>query len=113
MPLRPPLHRPPHHDPQATRRAQLRTPDRQRGSASSRGYNVAWRRLRLVVLAEAPLCCFCQERGRVVPATEVDHIQPVSLRPDLRLVRENLRATCRPCHSALTASGIQRRGGSP
>jgi 5-methylcytosine-specific restriction protein A len=113
MPLRPPLHRPAHYDPQQVRRAQLQTLDRQRGSASARGYDVAWRRLRLVVLAEAPLCCFCRERGLAVPAAEIDHITPIALRPDLRLVRTNLRATCKPCHSALTASGTQRRGGSP
>lgn len=95
------------------RRAQLQALDRQRGSAAARGYDATWRRLRLVVLAEEPLCRFCQARGRVVPATEVDHIEPIALRPELRLVRANLRATCRPCHSALTASGVQRRGRSP
>jgi 5-methylcytosine-specific restriction protein A len=112
MPIRPPLHRPVHYDPQQVRQVQLRTLDRQRESASARGYDVAWRRLRLVVLAEEPLCRFCQTRGLVVAASEVDHVVPISIRADLRLVRANLRPLCRPSHAALTASGIQRRGGS-
>ncbi|MFZ6762224.1 HNH endonuclease signature motif containing protein [Pseudoroseomonas sp. WGS1072] len=113
MPTRPALHRPSHHDPQAVRRAQLQALDRQRGSASARGYDTAWRRLRLTVLAEEPLCRFCRERGLVTAATEIDHITPIAARPELRLARANLRALCRPCHAALTASGLQRRGASP
>ncbi|WP_419898597.1 HNH endonuclease signature motif containing protein [Roseomonas sp. USHLN139] len=95
------------------RRAQLQALDRQRGSAFARGYDTAWRRLRLVVLGEEPLCRFCRERGVVRAATEVDHIAPIASRPDLRLAQANLRSLCRSCHAALTASGMQRRGGSP
>ncbi|WP_424139887.1 HNH endonuclease signature motif containing protein [Roseomonas chloroacetimidivorans] len=84
--------------------------DRIRGSASSRGYDRDWRKLRAVVLAEEPLCRFCLAHGMLTPATEVDHIETVEARPDLRLVRSNLRSLCKPHHSSRTASGNQDRG---
>jgi 5-methylcytosine-specific restriction endonuclease McrA len=70
-----------------------------------------WQRLRPTVLDEEPLCRFCAGKGLAVAATEVDHIVPIALRPDLRLVRSNLRPLCRSCHASLTASGVQRRDG--
>ncbi|WP_238996817.1 HNH endonuclease [Entomobacter blattae] len=45
---------------------------------------------------------FCQKEGRIKEATEVDHIQTVRNRPDLRLDPRNLRALCKSCHSART-----------
>ncbi|MDQ1077995.1 HNH endonuclease [Pseudoroseomonas cervicalis] len=110
MPVKPPVHRPPHHNPTETRREQLSALDRRRGSSASRGYDGAWQRLRLQVLSDEPLCRFCHQAGRIVAATEVDHIQPIALRPDLRLARANLRSLCKPCHSRLTASGVQTQG---
>ena len=112
MPLRPPLHHPTHYDPQQVRRAQLRALDRRRGSASARGYDTAWQRLRLQVLADEPLCRFCAELGRVTAARDVDHIVPIVQRPDLRLARSNLRPLCQAHHASLTASGVQRQGRS-
>jgi 5-methylcytosine-specific restriction protein A len=109
MPLKPPVFRPTHLGPKHERQQQLRRLDQRRGSSASRGYDADWRRLRLIVLEEEPLCRFHAERGQTVPGEEVDHIEPVDLRPDLRLVRSNLRVLCKACHSRLTASGVQRR----
>lgn len=109
LPSRPPVHRPAGWKPQQVRQEQLRALDQRRGSAAKRGYNEDWKRLRLQVLADEPLCRFCLEAGRVEAATEVDHIVPIALRPDLRLSRPNLRALCQTCHRRLTASGVQRR----
>ena len=70
-------------------------------------YDAAWRRLRLRVLAEeGGVCAVCGGE-----ANAVDHIEPVSRRPDLRLVRSNLRAICRTCNSrkANTERGTVRR----
>jgi 5-methylcytosine-specific restriction protein A len=75
----------------------------ERPTAWNRGYNAEWRRLRLVILAEQPLCVFCLEKGRVTAAEHVDHIEPIRDRPDLRLVRSNLRALCARCHNRHTA----------
>lgn len=50
-----------------------------------------WRELRAQVLREEPICCVpgC---GRV--STQVDHVLPLKLRPDLALERTNLRGIC-------------------
>ena len=57
----------------------------------------AWRFRRMQVLRDEPWCS-CGQRS-----TEVDHIIPVRLDPDLKLVRSNLRALCKSCHSQRTA----------
>ena len=76
--------------------------DRAAGSSAARGYGQDWRDVRAAVLDEEPLCRFCAEKGLVVAATDVDHIQPLLLRPDLRLVRSNLRPLCKSCHQGIT-----------
>ncbi|BAI72671.1 HNH-family nuclease [Azospirillum sp. B510] len=97
MPTRPPMFRSPGwKTPQQKRKAH----DQARGSASSRGYDSDWRKLRARFLKAHPLCCVtgCGER-----ATDVDHIQGVRERPDLRLEWSNLRSMCHPHHSKRTA----------
>lgn len=84
----------PEHAKQAQRRY-----DRDRGTAAQRGYDARWRRVRLMVLREEPLCRECAKAGRVTPATEVHHIDG-----DVRnMTRENLEPLCRECHSRKTA----------
>ena len=66
--------------------------------------NPRWRATRKLFLAENPLCVFCKDKGRLTPATEVDHIIE---RRDLESIgaiydQENLRALCKPCHSRRT-----------
>jgi 5-methylcytosine-specific restriction endonuclease McrA len=53
----------------------------------------AWRRLRLKILARDGHRCY--ELGCPNPATEVDHIQPVSEAPHLFLDPDNVRAACK------------------
>jgi 5-methylcytosine-specific restriction protein A len=79
--------------------------DRARGSASSRGYDRAWEKIRDRHRASEPLCRMCLAQGLTVAMAEVDHIVKVRDRPDLRLVDANLQSLCKPCHSAKTASG--------
>ena len=97
MPSKPPVLR------AGALRCEAAERERDRGSASARGYDRTWQRLRLVVLAEEPLCRFCQLRGVLTAAAVVDHIVPIRVRPDLRLERSNLRALCEACHNAHTA----------
>lgn len=73
-----------------------RYPPGPRPSAAKRGYDRDWQRLRVRVLREEPRCA-CG-----APATEVDHQISIRLRPDLRLVRSNLRGKCKRCHSRKT-----------
>jgi 5-methylcytosine-specific restriction endonuclease McrA len=57
---------------------------------------VQWRALRLVVLSEEP---YCAQPGCRRPATEVDHIRPLSRGGDA-YDRSNLRAICKSHNSS-------------
>jgi 5-methylcytosine-specific restriction protein A len=79
--------------------------EQERGSASARGYDRTWQRLRRMKLAADPFCEIRTHCKGLIPdnvATEVDHIIPIAERPDLRLVWSNLQSSCTPCHSAKT-----------
>jgi 5-methylcytosine-specific restriction enzyme A len=100
MPTKPPVHRPPGWRSTAELKTEL---DRQRPSAARRGYGPRWRRARAVFLAQHPLCAACQAKGRVVPATIVDHVVPHRGDQKLFWDRNNWAPACKPCHDAKTA----------
>src|SRR4051812_19031318 len=56
-----------------------------------RADGVVWRKLRARVLAEEPGCYI---DGCGWPSTQVDHVIPLQMRPDLAHVRSNLRGIC-------------------
>lgn len=88
-------YRPPQYKPGAKR------VDR-RGSASERGYDARWSRLRRAYAKQHPLCEDCLPDA--VPVAEVDHIIPIRGVDDpLRLQWRNLRSRCRSCHATKTA----------
>ena len=68
---------------------------------------VAWRRLRAYALQTNPLCHdpFGEHEaiGRPVGATDVDHVIPRRLRPDLELDSDNLQTLCASCHARKSA----------
>lgn len=64
----------------------------------------AWYRLRRSVLAEQPLCQYCPP-GVITPATEVDHKN----NDPADNSRENLKSTCKPCHSIRTMASLYGR----
>ena len=64
-----------------------------------------WRRMRAQVLREEPSCCVA---GCGMASTEVDHVLPLKLRPDLALVRTNLRGMCKP-HNASKGARVATR----
>ena len=107
MPVCPPRHR---LAGVADRVAAERRYEQGRGSASARGYDRTWQRVRLQVLRGEPLCRFCAAAGLVVAASEVDHVVPIAQAPQRRLDRSNLRPLCKPCHSARTASDQAQAG---
>jgi len=65
-------------------------------------YNLrAWRdRLRPAKLAANPLCEDCERRGKLVAATDVDHVDG----DEWNWAWENLQSLCHPCHSRKTAA---------
>lgn len=76
--------------------ADRREADKYRESATSRGYDWQWRKVRAVKLAQNPVCESCG-----YPADTVHHIQPVEKYPDLRLAIDNLMSLCRECHEKI------------
>lgn len=79
--------------------AKRRRFDKNRGSSYSRGYDHKWRKLRKYKIERDPLCEECKENGKLVPADEVHHIEPIKERPDLRLKLFNLKSLCIDCHN--------------
>lgn len=83
-------------------RARHRALDATRGTATQRGYGVAWRATREAVLRDEPLCRACAMQGIVEPATDVDHVIPRRRGGTDDLA--NLEPLCHPCHSRKTAA---------
>lgn len=77
-------------------RAARRDYDQRRGSSAERGYDGRWQKLRLIVLAEEPLCFYCNARGRVVAADTVDHKTPKTRGGTDD--RDNLCGACSTCN---------------
>lgn len=63
-----------------------------------------WRRLRVLVLSAQPLCVICERSGRIVAATQVDHVTPHKGNINLFYDQSNLQPLCQSCHSKKTAS---------
>lgn len=95
MPNAPQTHRPTGWVPRAER-------DRYRGSSRDRGYDRDWEKVRAEHIAEHPLCVWCENKGLTVAVEIVDHIIPITVRPDLRLEGSNLQSLCRSCHGIKT-----------
>ncbi|MBM3774010.1 MAG: HNH endonuclease [Acidobacteria bacterium] len=83
-----------------------RAAEARRGSAWQRGYDDAWRALRLHVLAGNPLCQDCMAVGRVTAAEEVHHLVAITTDPGRRLDPTNLVPLCHTCHSRRTRATI-------
>lgn len=66
-----------------------------------------WKRLRLQVLNEQPLCVECLKADRITPAREVDHKTPHNGDINLFLAKENCQSLCKSCHS--TKTGKERK----
>ena len=76
---------------------------RRKGSATSRGYDAAWRRVRSRHLRLHPLC---EEPGCSALATVVDHIVPHRGDQLLFWDQENWQALCKGCHDQKTGHGL-------
>ena len=63
-----------------------------------------WRTLRASILSANPQCVICAKRGKLTPATVVDHIKPHKNNERLLWDRNNLQAVCKRCHDRKTAT---------
>ena len=77
-----------------------------RGSAASRGYDAKWRAARKRYLQLHPLCVKCKERGKLTPATVVDHILPHRGDSKLFWDENNWQPLCKDCHDIKTGHGL-------
>ena len=93
------------------RRLANRLTSSRRGDSTQRGYDAAWQKLRAWYIREHPFCEDCLEQGVFTTwRVEVDHIIPISVRPDLRLDPDNLRTRCQYHHKRKTAEDRRRYG---
>lgn len=75
-------------------------------------YTKAWRTLRKAHLIAEPFCRECRRAvGRIVPATDVDHIVPHRGNWSLFLDDSNLQSLCHTCHSRKTMAEVRGVGG--
>jgi len=81
------------------------TPERQADLAFYRSQR--WVRFRnfAMKLPENVLCRACKEQGRIVPATDLDHIKPRKEHPELQFSIENVQGLCGSCHTRKTRKG--------
>lgn len=73
-----------------------------RNADYSRMYSWNWRKYSQNYIKAHPLCRICLEDGKIIPATEVDHIIPHKGDKDLFWAEDNHQALCKPCHSRKT-----------
>lgn len=61
----------------------------------------SWQEVRAYVLQRDNYeCTWCREEGRVTTDDlEIDHIEELQDRPDLKLEPDNLRTLCMACHN--------------
>jgi 5-methylcytosine-specific restriction protein A len=78
-----------------------------RPSAAARGYDSEWKRIRNAHIEQEPHCRMCLARGRVVPATVVDHRLAIMDGGDHN--PENLQSLCTSCHRSKTRRATDER----
>jgi 5-methylcytosine-specific restriction enzyme A len=103
VPIRVPSHKPRAMVPTTSRHQEYnrttRDPETEKFYSSA-----AWQRLRLIKLAQTPLCEICQPLHFLTPATHVHHIVEITQDPELRSDLSNLQSMCKSCHSRLHAT---------
>ena len=77
-----------------------------RENAHRRGYGREWRVARDRFLRGHPLCAECLKRGKIAPATVVDHIVPHRGDQKLFWDEDNWQALCKACHDRKTGRGL-------
>ncbi len=71
--------------------------DKERGSASERGYDANWHKVSEMHLRGFPLCAECEKKGRVTAAILTHHIIPIA-KGGAVYDWDNLESICELCH---------------
>jgi len=90
--------------------------ERRRPTAHERGYDGAWQQAARHYLQGHPLCVIHLREGRLVRATQVDHIRAHRGDYELFWDERNWQGLCQRCHSRKTATedgGFGRRVSEP
>ena len=85
------------------RKEREREKDKGRPTAAQRGYDSRWRKARTWYLKRNPLCVECEKKGKLTPATVIDHVVPHRGDKELFWDMSNWQALCKPCHDRKTA----------
>jgi 5-methylcytosine-specific restriction protein A len=105
MPSKPPTLRQPWQKPREQAEVERKKAiDARRSNSAERGYGHRWRVTRKGYLQKHPLCVACEKKGRVEPATDLDHIIPHRGDMELFWDRSNWQGLCETCHSTKTAT---------
>lgn len=64
----------------------------------------AWQEARKAQLSKQPLCELCQDRGKTVPASVVNHKEPHKGDWSLFIDQTNHQSVCKPCHDGAIQS---------
>jgi 5-methylcytosine-specific restriction protein A len=86
---------------------------RTQNDRSSKMYTYQWRKVSKEFLKKHPLCVHCEREGRLIPATEVDHIKPHGGDRKLFWNKNNWQPLCKSCHSKKTAEEDGGFGNNP
>jgi 5-methylcytosine-specific restriction protein A len=84
--------------------------DKERPTATERGYTWAWHKASRAYLNEHPLCVECEKVGIVKEATVVDHIKPHRGDWELFWDENNWQALCKQHHDIKSAREHSGRG---
>ncbi|MGI2024848.1 HNH endonuclease [Shewanella glacialipiscicola] len=79
---------------------------------AERGYGGRWQKARETFLSRHPLCCFCEQKGKITAATVVDHKTPHQGDQALFWDTNNWQPLCKLCHDS-TKKIMENRGVKP